>query len=100
MVGELSMDVNIVADAVEQQRLLAARFVRFVDKMLPKLLHVANGCVSPIEQGMTPDELEDRYDAQYAELCSYGADFPEMLALYLELVQRELVTFRAAVASR
>lgn len=92
--------VGWTLDTYERQELLAARFVRLVDKMLPKLLHVANGCVSPIEQGMTPDELEARYEAQYAELLGYGSDFPEMLDLYQELVRRELATFREVVAAR
>lgn len=82
----------------ERQERSAARFVRVVDKLLPKILHQANNAATPIEQGMTPDELEARYAVQYEELCSYGHDFPELLALYQEMVRRELVVFRAAVA--
>ncbi len=87
-------------DAYEAQGTPEARFVKFVDKMLPKILHWVNGGASPIAQGMTPEELDARYAAQYVELAAYAGEWPDLLDLYRVLVANELAAFRLTLATR
>lgn len=82
--------VSETLEEYELQADKAARFVKFVDKMLPKILHWANGGVSPIEQGLSVEDLDARYAAQYEELNSYASEWPDLLRLYRFLVTREL----------
>jgi putative hydrolases of HD superfamily len=63
-----------------------ARFVKALDKLLPKITHLLNGAVTIREQGMSRDELAARYETQVDELMVYAADFPELFALRAELV--------------
>jgi putative hydrolase of HD superfamily len=67
-----------------------ARFVKALDKLLPKITHVLNGAVTIHQQGMTPVELADRYETQIGELEAYAADFPELFELRAVLVDRVL----------
>lgn len=63
-----------------------ARFVKALDKLLPKITHILNGAATVREQGMSLDEVAARYDAQVDELRAYAADFPELFDLRRELV--------------
>lgn len=87
-------------DMYEFQASRAARFVKFVDKMLPKILHWANGGVSPIEQGMTVEDLDSRYAVQYEELAAYAGEWPELLRLYRFLVIREVNALKRTLRKR
>jgi putative hydrolases of HD superfamily len=69
----------------ELRRTPEARYVKAMDKVLPKLTHVLNGGVTLHEQGMTRDQLEVRYAEQREELLSYAGDIPELIALRDEL---------------
>ncbi len=84
-------------DSYEWQATAEARFVKFIDKLLPKILHAANGCVTPIAQGMTVAELDERYEHQYVEISGYASDWPDLLELYRVLVARELAAFEATL---
>jgi putative hydrolases of HD superfamily len=80
----------------ERQVQPEARFVRAVDKLMPKLTHLLNGCASLRQQGMTLAELQARYDLQEHELFTYAADFPLLLDLRKELVGRMIAVYGSA----
>lgn len=73
-----------------------ARFVKAVDKVIPKITHLLNRGVAVRAQGMTVAELADRYEAQVGEMAAYASDFPELLELRRVLVARLLSTLHAA----
>lgn len=67
-----------------------ARFVKAVDKILPKVTHLLNGAVTIRQQGMSVAELDERYEQQIGEMQAYAADFPELFELRQVLVVRVL----------
>lgn len=82
----------------EEQQLPEARFVRAVDKLLPKLTHMLNACATLRKDGLTLEELRDRYDLQEHEMHSYAADFPILLQLRKTLVGQMLDVYAAVLA--
>jgi putative hydrolase of HD superfamily len=72
--------------AYEERVRPEARYVKALDKLLPKITHVLNGCRTLDEQGMGRAELVARYDNQLVELQEYAADFPALFKLRAELV--------------
>jgi putative hydrolase of HD superfamily len=74
-----------------------ARFIRAVDKLLPKITHIANECATLRAQGVGPVELAARYDQQERELMEYAAEFPVVFELRADLVGRVMGLFRAPV---
>ncbi len=84
----------------ERQQWREARFVRALDKLLPKLTHLLNDGMTLRSEGMGVDELAARYVAQRAELAEYAGDFPVLMDLHAELVGRVLAAYgRAEVAA-
>ncbi|GAA0719443.1 HD domain-containing protein [Dactylosporangium roseum] len=77
----------------ERQLLPEARFVRALDKLMPKLTHILNDCTTLRAQGVTVDELRARYEMQEQELLAYAADFPVLMELRAELVDRVLAAY-------
>lgn len=77
-------------DAYERQDRPSARFVRGVDKLTPKPVHVLNDGRSLLEQDLTADGLRQRYDLQRAEMAAYLPEFPLILALHQILCDREV----------
>ena len=80
--------------AYEQQTIREARFVRALDKLLPKVTHLSNRCATLRAQGVGYDELADRYELQEKELLEYAADFPALMAMRADLVGRVLALYR------
>lgn len=74
----------IMIEAYEARDTPEARFVKAVDKLLPKLTHLLNNCAG-ISERMTPDDLRRRMDQQHEELAVYASDFPEVMGLHVEL---------------
>lgn len=72
----------------EKQEEPEARFVRGVDKILPKIVHVLDGCAGLIEHGVTPDELDGIFDRQETAMQTYVGEFTELMELRAELVAR------------
>jgi 5'-deoxynucleotidase YfbR-like HD superfamily hydrolase len=70
----------------EERQLPEARYVKAMDKLLPKITHLLNGCATIRQQGMTYQQLADRYATQLDELMAYAADFPPLFDLRHELV--------------
>lgn len=77
----------------EHQEDREARFVRALDKLLPKITHLGNGCATLHEQGMAFDQLTARYDLQEQELMAYAAEFPIIFELRADLVGRVLAIY-------
>jgi putative hydrolase of HD superfamily len=72
----------------EGRREPEARFVKALDKLLPKITHILNGAITIREEGMDATALTARYAAQLKELEGYAADFPELFDLRAALVAR------------
>ena len=80
----------------EARRTPEARYVKALDKLMPKITHLLNGLATIRRQQMDVDELRARYTAQRDELRGYAADFPALLDLHAALVARVLARFAAA----
>lgn len=78
----------------ENQLSREARFVRALDKLLPKITHLSNQCATLRAQGVGYDELVARYELQEKELLEYAADFPALMAMRADLVGRVLALYR------
>lgn len=78
----------------EKQEAPEARYVRAMDKLLPKITHLLNHGVVLAEQGMFHDELVKRYDEiQLPDMLSYAGEFIELFDLRAELVRRVMSMF-------
>ena len=65
----------------EQQISPAARWVRYLDKVTPKLTHALNGCAVVIARGMSLEELTAAHVAQEAKLAAMYPEFPQIRIL-------------------
>jgi len=72
----------------EAQHAPEARYVRAVDKILPKIVHLLDGATGLLEQGMRSRELADVFTRQRADIAGYAAEFTELLHLHAELADR------------
>ncbi len=86
-------------DAYEEQVTMEARFVRALDKLLPKITHILNECVTLREHGIDPERQAARYAQQRQEIAAYASDFPELLDLHAQLVDRVLNIYRPAAVA-
>lgn len=69
-----------------------ARFVKAVDKILPKATHILNKCAAMRSLHITKSEAIETYRQQHEELLAYAGDFPEILELRQALVTRMMDT--------
>jgi 5'-deoxynucleotidase YfbR-like HD superfamily hydrolase len=74
----------------EQQRKPEARFVRGVDKILPKAVHLLDGARGLLEHGVVGDELRGVFERQEASMAAYVGEFDVLMDLRAELVGRVL----------
>jgi 5'-deoxynucleotidase YfbR-like HD superfamily hydrolase len=65
----------------ERQDTQAARWVRYLDKVTPKLTHALNGCAVIIARGMTLEDLTAAHVAQEAKLAAMYPEFPQIRML-------------------
>ena len=79
----------------EQQIVPEARFVRGLDKCLPKIVHLLDGCAGLSEEGMGAEELAGVFERQEADMSRYVGEFTELMDLRAELVGR-VVALHAA----
>lgn len=77
--------VSEVLVTYEAQILPEARFVRGLDKILPKIVHLLDNCRGLHEQGVSSEELRGLFDRQIKSIGEYIGDFPELMSLYNEL---------------
>lgn len=76
-----------VLEMYEQRELPEARYVKAMDKVLPKLTHILNGGVCIREGNMSLAEVAERYAEQDEEIRAYAGDFPLIFDLRAELIQ-------------
>jgi 5'-deoxynucleotidase YfbR-like HD superfamily hydrolase len=73
--------------AYEAQGNREARFVKAIDKMMPRLVHVFDGCVGLREVSMSVAELTRSLPETTARITGQG-EFPELEALAVVLADR------------
>lgn len=61
-----------------------------MDKILPKIVHLLDGAKGLLEEGMTAGGLRGVFERQAADMARYAGDFPELLELRAELVERTI----------
>jgi 5'-deoxynucleotidase YfbR-like HD superfamily hydrolase len=74
----------------EQQQLPEARFVRGVDKILPKLACLIDRCAGLLKQGISRAELVAALNQQRHSMNGYVGEFTELMELWEELACRVL----------
>lgn len=72
--------------AYETQHSPEARFVRGLDKVMPKIVHLLDGATGLIEQRMCRTELAGVFRRQRADMATYCGEFTELMDLHAELV--------------
>jgi 5'-deoxynucleotidase YfbR-like HD superfamily hydrolase len=72
----------------EEQRLPEARFVRGLDKCLPKIVHLLDDAAGLREERMGSAELAGVFKRQRADMETYAGEFTELMDLRAELVGR------------
>lgn len=65
-----------------------ARFVKAVDKIIPKATHILNKGATLRAQGIKEHEARDTYKQQGEDMLTYAKDFPEIFQLRDELIER------------
>jgi putative hydrolases of HD superfamily len=88
--GELLPWLPACVGVYEAQKLPEARFVRALDKSLPKIVHLLDGMTGLREFGFTHDELSALLSTQLADVASYAGEFAELLDIRQELSTRLL----------
>jgi putative hydrolase of HD superfamily len=63
-----------------------ARFVKALDKLMPKITQVLNGAVTVRAAGMGAAELSRRHAQQVQEMQAYAGDFPELMEMMGQLI--------------
>ena len=66
---------------------IEARFVKGLDKLLPKITHLLNNGQYIKQIGITKTELIKRYDQQIIEMSKYSYDLPEIMDLRDKLAE-------------
>jgi putative hydrolases of HD superfamily len=80
----------ILIATYERQVLPEARFVRALDKSLPKVVHLLDNLHGLAEFGITRDELTKTLADQTADIATYAREFPELAEIRAELIRRLL----------
>jgi 5'-deoxynucleotidase YfbR-like HD superfamily hydrolase len=81
--GDAFPNIFVWIEAYEAQADPESRFIKVLDKVLPKLTHVLNKGASL--GSLSSADVRKSHDQQYADLRSrYGEEFPALLKLLLE----------------
>jgi putative hydrolase of HD superfamily len=87
---QFAMSLPWVCTTIAEYELLRtpeARYVKALDKLLPKITHILNRGKVFDDLSMSEAELQDRYDRQLGEIKGYAADFPPIFDLRAELIE-------------
>jgi 5'-deoxynucleotidase YfbR-like HD superfamily hydrolase len=76
--------------AYEAQVLPEARFVRGLDKLMPKIVHLLDGCAGLREVGMDQAELSEVFARQREDMARYVGEFTDLMDLHAMLAGRVL----------
>jgi len=71
-----------------------ARYVKAMDKVLPKLCHILNDGKTLLDLGMSSTEVAARYAEQDREMRGYADDFPQIFELRGVLIEKLLAKVR------
>lgn len=85
--GRLPWFPNVIA-AYEAQVLPEARFVRGLDKLLPKIVHLLDGCTGLRELGIHRTELTEVFRQQRDDMARYVGEFTDLMDLRATLAGR------------
>jgi 5'-deoxynucleotidase YfbR-like HD superfamily hydrolase len=77
-------------DRYEMQVEPEARYIRGLDKYLPKIVHLLDGCTGLHEFGIGRDELTKTLAQQHTDMQAYVGEFVALLDVRAELVSRVL----------
>lgn len=78
--------ISRTIESYERLDMQEARFVKFVDKVLPKISHLLSNGTLLKEHSVGKEEVDGIHEQQYATIsASYGADQPEVRRLYASL---------------
>lgn len=77
-----------VIAAYEAQELPEARFVRGLDKVLPKIVHLLDGCAGLRQFGIRRAELVEVFRRQGDDMACYVGEFVDLMQLRAVLVDR------------
>ena len=80
--------VTSTLERYEAQQEPEARFVRGLDKCLPKIVHLLDGAAGLREEGMGSAELAGVFERQEADMTRYVGEFTALMDLRAELVDR------------
>jgi putative hydrolase of HD superfamily len=85
----------------EKRELPEARFVKAVDKVIPKITHILNQGATLKTTGISVSEARNTYQQQERDMQGYAADFPELLEIRRVLVEQmiSLAHSQAATSS-
>jgi len=84
-------------DAYERQEDPACRFVRYLDKIMPKLTHRRNGCAAVKALGMTLQDVRENHIKQGLTLHGQYPEFPSLDALFWDAcTAAEIAYFKVA----
>ena len=67
-----------------------ARYVKALDKAIPKITHILNAGATLRRQGLTAEDVRAIYDSQKRDMLGYAADLPEVMDLRDELIMEVL----------
>lgn len=92
--SEFDAEFPWIGDTIEAYEALAdseARFVKFLDKILPKLTHIMNRGVMKRQVGHTKEHTVGMHASQLGSIMEgYGKEFPQLAALYEGVAERVL----------
>ena len=81
----------------EKQNFPEARFVRYLDKAMPKITHTLNGGVTIARMGKN---LDDMVDAHKAQLVKLQGEYPEFAGTETEQFLKELMQYAESAYRR
>ena len=73
-----------ILERYEVQQHPEARFIRYLDKVMPKLTHLLNGCAAIVGAQMGVDELREKNAEQRAALATSYPEWPGLDVLFAE----------------
>jgi len=83
----------------EKRATLEARYVKAIDKLLPKITHLLNDMTTVRAEGMSPQDLARRYAMQLDEIRVYAFGMEPVFKLRAQLVRRVLERFEAVTTN-
>lgn len=77
--------IGAAIDTYESRESPEARFVKTLDKLMPKITHILNKGQYLKEQGLTKEDIEALYERQPELMIEYAFDQPELLSIKHDL---------------